>query len=237
MGNVAGSGGYFIAMPADKILASPLTLTGSIGVIAGKFVTRELLEKNAKVTFDSYQTHPGDNSSLFSSLNTMTKEQKQRALFILTDMYEMFKGKVANWRKLDANRSEELAQGKVYFGSAAKELGLVDQVGGLTQALEVAKQECSLSKKDRVQIEVFPRKTSLLRSILLPAENSEDPEGNIVGGFVSGMVGTLISPVVRVLSFVFEPLKTVLNFVNLSQKDNIMMYTDQTQAIDDVLLL
>lgn len=110
-------------------------------------------------------------------------------------------------------------------------------VGGLTQALEVAKQECSLSKKDRVQIEVFPRKTSLLRSILLPAENSEDSEGNIVGGFVSGMVGTLISPVVRVLSFVFEPLKTVLNFVNLSQKDNIMMYTDQTQAIDDVLLL
>jgi len=168
----------------------------------------------------------------------MTEEQKQRALFILTDMYEMFKGKVAIWRKLDANRSEELAQGKVYFGSAAKELGLVDQVGGLTQALEIAKQECSLSKKDRIQIEVFPRKTSLIRSILLPAENSEDPEGNIVVGLVSGMVGTLISPVVRVFSFVFEPLKAVLNFINLTQKENIMMYTEQTtQAIDDVLLL
>jgi len=236
MGNLAASGGYWISMPADKILASPLTLTGSIGVIFGKFVTREFWEKHAKVTFDVYQTHPGDHSSAFSSLDNFTDAQRKTNHIILSDLYNTFKNKVSASRKLDINRVEEIAQGKVYIGSQAKALGLVDQIGGLHQAIEVAKEECKIPKTERVQIEVFPPHKSPLQKLFKPPQNSEDAQAEIGStNFVSGVVSTVLSPIVNMISFVIAPVKSIFEFANLASKSDTAIYSTDAKIINDAL--
>jgi len=236
MSNMAASGGYWISMPADKILASPFTLTGSIGVIFGKFVTRELWEKHAKVTFDSYQTHTGDNSSAFSTLDKFTDSQRKSNHIILSDLYETFKRKVSESRKLDINKVEDIAQGKVYLGSQAKALGLVDQLGGLHQAIEAAKEECKIPKTERVQIELFPLYKSPLQKLLRPPQNSEEAQSeNGSVDFISGVVSTVLSPIVNAISFVISPVKNIFEFVNLASKSDTTMYSLDAKIVNDSL--
>ncbi len=143
MGNVAASGGYFIACPADVILALPATLTGSIGVYGGKLVVRDLLER-AGVTTGSVQR--GERALMFSGRRRFTDAERARFAATIDAVYDDFVGKVAAGRGLAVAAAEELARGRVWTGHDALAVGLVDQFGGLREAVGVARVRAGLGE-------------------------------------------------------------------------------------------
>lgn len=141
MGDVAASGGYFVAMGCDVIVAQPGTITGSIGVFGGKVVRRDLAEK-LHIAHDSVGV--GDNAEMFSSYRPYTEEQWALLDRWLDRIYDDFTAKVATGRHLDRDRVHEIARGRVWTGAQARELGLVDEFGGLPRALDIARRRADL---------------------------------------------------------------------------------------------
>ena len=151
MGNVAASGGYYVSCGADTVFADQTTITGSIGVIGGKLVTTGLWDKIG-VTWAPYAR--GANASLMSSMKPFDTAQRQLVTAQMEEVYKVFTGHVTDGRgKRLAKPVEELAGGRVYTGAQAKEIGLVDQLGGLTDALDYAAQTGSLTDWE---VRVFP---------------------------------------------------------------------------------
>src|SRR5690606_17623506 len=125
MGNLAASGGYFVSMAADVIVAQPGTLTGSIGVYGGKAVIGELLDKIGVTTETVAE---GANAAMFSVTRRFSEGQWERVNAWLDRIYEDFVGKVAAGRGLTKERAHELARGRVWTGADAAAHGLVDQI-------------------------------------------------------------------------------------------------------------
>ncbi len=157
MGNVAASGGYYIASGADKIVADPATLTGSIGVFAGKFVTAGLFDKLG-ITVDTLSY--GKDAGIDSNQAEFTPEQKAHFEAMLDDFYKTFVTRVADGRHLDPVKAEAIARGRVWTGTQAKERGLVDVLGGLDEAVRQAKQAAGLSADTPAVLRAFPDKNS-----------------------------------------------------------------------------
>jgi protease-4 len=155
MGNLAASGGYFVSASADKIVAQPGTLTGSIGVVAGKVITPEFWKKLG-VTWDAVQR--GQNADMWSSLTDYDKEEWQRFQTWLDRVYEDFTNKVATGRNLPLEKVLEIAKGRVWTGAEAKDLGLVDELGGMETALRLARQSAGIAADEAVRIEVLPKR-------------------------------------------------------------------------------
>src|SRR6516162_446825 len=132
MSDVAGSGGYYVAAAADKIVAQPATLTGSIGVLAGKMVVSDLFKKLG-VSTDSAQI--GANASMFSSASDFSPQAHSRLEAFLDETYRGFKDHVASGRHMTQEEVEEVAKGRVWSGEDAKARGLVDELGGNAVAL------------------------------------------------------------------------------------------------------
>jgi protease IV len=153
MSNVAGSGGYYIAAAADKIVAEPATLTGSIGVVGGKILLNGLSEKFG-VTWDAVQL--GRNAGIDSVVEDFTPAERERFEHSLDYVYEGFKDRVAQGRKLDAAAVEAVAKGRVWTGADAKSRGLVDALGGFDTALALAKSAAGISGESDVTLETFP---------------------------------------------------------------------------------
>ncbi|MBM7787609.1 signal peptide peptidase SppA [Tenggerimyces flavus] len=168
MGSAAASGGYFISMASDTIVAQPGTLTGSIGVFGGKAVVRGLLDR-VGVAFDSVSE--GAQAEMFSSYEKFTPAEWERLEEWLDRVYEDFTAKVADDRGLSRERVEEIARGRVWTGADAHSRGLVDELGGLERALDIA---CARSGLDRDEVEVrtVPR-LGFLERFRTP-ESSED---------------------------------------------------------------
>ena len=137
MGDVAGSGGYYIAMGAAKIFAEPGTLTGSIGVIGGKLVTGGLMQK---LGLRTEVISRGANSGAFSSDQPFTPGERKAWMALLQETYRQFVSKAAEGRKMPYSKLEVLAQGRVYSGRTAKSHGLVDELGTLHDAIAAAKK-------------------------------------------------------------------------------------------------
>jgi len=154
MGDVAGSGGYYVAAPADKIVAEPATLTGSIGVLAGKLVVSDLFQKLGMST-DSSQF--GANAAMFSSTSDFSARAHSRLEAFLDDTYRGFKDHVASGRHMTQGEVEEVAKGRVWSGEDAKARGLVDELGGRAVALRLAKEAAKLAPDAAVKLTVFPR--------------------------------------------------------------------------------
>ncbi|WP_336205925.1 signal peptide peptidase SppA [Nonomuraea sp. LPB2021202275-12-8] len=167
MGDLAASGGYFVSMAADVIVAQPGTLTGSIGVFGGKPVLAELLEK---IGINSELVSEGANAGMFSTSRAFSPEQWARINAWLDRIYDDFVGKVAQGRDLTPERAHELARGRVWTGADAQERGLVDELGGLEDALALARKRAGLS--DEAPVRAFPRLNPLER--LRGPESSED---------------------------------------------------------------
>ncbi|MCP4725554.1 MAG: signal peptide peptidase SppA [bacterium] len=157
MGDVAASGGYYIAADADRIIAQPGTLTGSIGVYGFKLVTKDLWEKLG-ITWDSYKT--SKNADAFSFIQDFTPEQLEKFQSGLDRVYEDFTGKVAGGRNIPIERVLEIAKGRVYTGDKALELGLVDAIGGFPEAIAMAKEAAGIPDDAPVDIKLFPRERS-----------------------------------------------------------------------------
>ena len=130
MGDVAASGGYYIAMGADKIFAAPGTITGSIGVVGGKLAIRGLYDKLG-ITTETIER--GRNSGIFGSSGKFTESQRAVVTEMMEDIYDQFTTKAAEGRKMPVEKLRELAGGRVYTGRQALENGLVDQLGTLAR--------------------------------------------------------------------------------------------------------
>ncbi len=160
MGNVAGSGGYYVAAPANKIVAEPATLTGSIGVLAGKLVVADLLKKIG-VSTDTAQF--GANAAMFGAASGFSPAARARLEAFLDATYQGFKDHVATGRHMTADAVEAVAQGRVWSGQEAKANGLVDALGGYEVALRLAKEAANIPAGAPVQLTVFPREAGLAR--------------------------------------------------------------------------
>jgi protease IV len=172
MGNYAASGGYYVSAGASKIVAQPSTITGSIGVVAVKMITRGLWNKLG-ITWDSVQT--ADNAAFWSNLERYDDEGWAGLQRWLDLVYADFKQRVAEGRGLAPEQVEALAKGRVWSGARAKELGLVDALGGLTTAISLAKQEAGIAAHAKIELRAFPRERSLLSRVLEgPPDNSDD---------------------------------------------------------------
>jgi len=168
MGDVAASGGYFVSMGADQIVAEPATLTGSIGVLAGKQVVEGLVER---LGIGHDHVAEGRHALMFSTLRAFSDADWDHLNAWLDRIYDDFTAKVAAGRRLSADRLDSLARGRVWTGADAKEHGLVDEIGGLRAALELATDRAGLAAD--IEPRIYPRVSMIAR--LRPAQSSEDP--------------------------------------------------------------
>ncbi|MBM4257696.1 MAG: signal peptide peptidase SppA [Deltaproteobacteria bacterium] len=164
MGNVAGSGGYFVAMAADKIVAQPGTITGSIGVLSGKMLTNKFWDK-VGVSWD--EVHTTENALLWTSRHDYSPAQWTQFEASLDRIYDDFTSKAAQGRNLPKEKILAAAKGRIWTGEDAKTLGLVDELGGLSLALHLAKEAAGITADTDVQLEVFPREKPSLRQVLM----------------------------------------------------------------------
>jgi protease-4 len=162
MGDIAASGGYYIAAPATRILASPLTITGSIGIFYGKADVTELLHKIG-VNVEVYKTAArADAESVF---RPFTEEEHHELESKVAQFYDVFVSRVAEGRKMTKAAVDRVGQGRVWTGEQAKERGLIDELGGIRQALYEARQLGHLPE-DAPIVELPKIPTSLLGQLL-----------------------------------------------------------------------
>ncbi|MGE3623339.1 MAG: signal peptide peptidase SppA [Bdellovibrionales bacterium] len=153
MANVAASGGYWVAMNADNITAQPGTLTGSIGVVAGKFVAAGLMEKIG-VSWDTLST--GGNAGMWSLTKGFTPAQRERMTVFIDDTYRSFVEGVSKAREIPMEKMPSVAKGRVFTGAQAVKLGLVDQLGGYAVTLAELRKKLELAPDDVVEVQIFP---------------------------------------------------------------------------------
>ncbi len=189
MGDVAASGGYFISMAADAIVAQPGTVTGSIGVLSGKPVLADLLGR-AGVTTDSVAE--GAHSAMFTTSRPFSEDEWALVNHWLDHIYADFTGKVAAGRGLSGDRVHELARGRVWTGADALANELVDELGGLDRAADVARTRAGLPPAAPVRI--YPRVRPLDR---LRAPASSDSRPAAPAGLAAGLLAESWGPVWR----------------------------------------
>ena len=173
MGNLAGSGGYFVAMGADKIVAQPGTITASIGVLGGKLLTKGFWDK-VGVSYD--EVHTSDNGTMFTAAQDYTPKEWAKFQQWLDRVYVDFTSKVAEGRKLPKEKVLEIAKGRIWTGEDALRLGLVDALGGFDVALKLAKEAAKIPVGDDVNLVVFPRKKSFFETLTQKMPDNSEPD-------------------------------------------------------------
>ena len=162
MGNYAASGGYFIALPGDKIIAEPSTITGSIGVLGGKMVLNGLWQK-LDINWEALRF--GSNAGILSMNTGFSESEKDIFNKSLDNVYEDFTLKVSQARKIDAAKMDELARGRIWTGSGALKNGLIDDIGGFNKALGIAKELAGIKQEDKFTIAYYPNQKTLQEKI------------------------------------------------------------------------
>jgi protease-4 len=170
MSDVAASGGYYISMPATAIVAEPATLTGSIGVVMLKFVIDGTLKK---LGMNMEGVKDGRFADLYSPVKPFTPEERAKIQEQMQATYDTFVEKAAQGRSTTPEKIDAMAQGRVWTGAQAKQLGLVDELGGLQRALAVAKQRAKLSPDSEVELVIYPGKKSFYDLVRDPFGASE----------------------------------------------------------------
>ncbi|HVG62968.1 MAG TPA: S49 family peptidase, partial [Hyalangium sp.] len=176
MATYAASGGYFVSMDADKIVAQPGTLTGSIGVFGGKLVTADFWSKLG-INWETLAF--GKDATMYNTDSDFTPEQLAKNEAMLDRIYLDFTEKAAKGRNLPLEQIQSVAKGRVWTGEDALAHKLVDALGGFPKALELAREAAKLPKDAEVRVQVFPRKkqpAEVLSELLGggEGENSED---------------------------------------------------------------
>jgi len=198
MGDVAASGGYYVAMPAHAIVAQPGTLTGSIGVVVGKFALGGTMEKLG-VNVDGVES--GKYAGMLSPVRPYTADERARVMEQMQATYDTFVEKAAQARATTPEKIDAIAQGRVWTGRQARDLGLVDELGGLWDAIAIAKQRAKIDAGRHVELDVYPRSRSLYELVA-------NPFGSASMARTAGPLGALFAdPRARAL----ESLATRLN--------------------------
>jgi protease-4 len=167
MGDVAASGGYYIAMGSDRIFAEPGTLTGSIGVVGGKLSLGGLYDKIGMTT--SVITR-GKNAGIFSTTTAFSDSERETMQKMLNEIYKQFTEKAAAGRKMDVAVLEKLARGRVYTGRQALKIGLVDELGTLDDAVKKAVEMAGLKPEDKIERLHLPKAVSPFEALLGPID-------------------------------------------------------------------
>lgn len=188
MGSTAASGGYFISLGCDKVLADPATITGSIGVFGGKFVFKELLEK-LDITVSALNI--GKNAGILSPVSDFSPEQERFFNQSLDRIYRDFTQKTAERRRLSAEEIDKVARGRVFTGDQAVKNGLIDQTGGVFDAFEIAAQTAGL--QEPYHIVEFPSRPSRIEMLigLLNSDTAVYFRKNVLNRGVFSSVKTL----------------------------------------------
>ena len=163
MSNYAASGGYYMAMGTDVIVAQPTTITGSIGIFAAWFNVDNFLKNTLGITQDHVNTHA--NSNFMTSAGALTDFQKSVVQNSVNKGYLSFTTKAAAGRKMTLQRLQSLAGGRVWTGAQAKQVGLVDELGGLDKAIEIAAAKAKL-KPGTYKVAVYPKAKSFVDELL-----------------------------------------------------------------------
>lgn len=171
MSDVAGSGGYFVALPGNKIFAQPGSITTSIGVFGGKLNVKGLYDKLG-ISFG--RVEKGDNASMFWPYQNYEPAERERFRAALDRIYMDFSTKVAEARGMEWAAVDAVGRGRVFTGAQAKERGLIDELGGLEEAVAALKELAKIPAEDKVRLEVFPKPSSTIELLL--------ERGNVDGG-------------------------------------------------------
>jgi protease-4 len=167
MGDVAASGGYWISMSADKIIADPGTITGSIGVVFGKMNISGLYDL---IGLSTDRLYTSENATFLSEQTSFTPQQKETVQKFMYEIYDNFTKGVAEGRKMKVEDVDKIGRGHVWTGKQAKELGLVDELGDFDRALEVAKQLAKIDPKETVTIVRYPEEKTFWQTIFSTGE-------------------------------------------------------------------
>ncbi len=162
--DVAGSGGYYIACAGRYVFASESSLTGSIGVMGGKFVIKDLLDKLG-IHVEVFER--GQHSGLFSPFETFSESQRERFSNLLEDTYDTFLNRVSESRGMSQEEVEAVAGGRTFTGKQAMEKNLINETGGLQKAIEHARKLSGIDEDEEVEVLNLPKPQSLLDAILL----------------------------------------------------------------------
>ncbi|HEX4462320.1 MAG TPA: signal peptide peptidase SppA, partial [Polyangia bacterium] len=197
LGDVAASGGYFIASACSRIFAQPSTLTGSIGIFTGKFDVSGLAHKLG-VSFESYER--GTHAAMDSMWRLYTDEERALILEKLRYFYGRFLAQVARGRKLTTGEVDAVGRGHIWSGEAGRAHGLVDEYGGLMDAIAEAKQRAGLSDRARVKLQAMPDDTTVLSELLQlfgiggerATTSGEDLVSRVLAPALRGIPGSLL---------------------------------------------
>ena len=162
MSDLAASGGYYIAMPGQVIVAQPGTLTGSIGIYTGKLAIGGTL---AKLGINHDKVISGANADIYSPFEPFSATQRAKVDEVIHDFYGDFVAKVATARHTTPEKIDAVAQGRVWTGEQAKAVGLVDELGGLDTAVRIAKQRANIPADEDVEIVVYPPRRSFYEAL------------------------------------------------------------------------
>lgn len=163
MGDLAGSGGYFVAMDADQIIAHPGTITASIGVVGGKFLSSGFWDKLG-ISWDHVASSA--NATIWTGLEDYSEQEWERFQAWLDRVYVDFTSKVADGRNLPEEQVLEIAKGRIWSGEDGKALGLVDHLGGFTKAVAVAKEAAGIAPDEPVELRLYPRPKRPIQHLL-----------------------------------------------------------------------
>jgi len=158
MSDLAASGGYWISMGGDEIFAQPQTLTGSIGVIFGKFNFAGFYKK---IGITAERLTKGERADIFSTFRGFTPQERKMIREEIWSIYDEFLTKVAKARKMTKEKVNEIGRGRVWTGNQALKLGLVDHLGGLTDAIKRAKELAKIPAEEEVKLVIWPKRISL----------------------------------------------------------------------------
>jgi protease IV len=186
MGNVAASGGYYIACQADSIFAMPNTITGSIGVFTMMFNVSNLMKNKLGVTFDGVRNTP--YADFPSGVRTLTEDERARMQAQVNNIYDIFKSRVAAGRKMTVENVDSIAQGRVWTGTDALAIGLVDGLGDLDRAILSASR---LAKLKDYQVTTYPEPTDRLEMFFKKINDNDASAEAMKAAIQKEMIGEL----------------------------------------------
>jgi protease-4 len=192
LSDIAASGGYYIAAAADRIVAAPGTLTGSIGVVGGKVAVGEAL---GKVGVHTDVVSKGKNAGWLSMQEPFTAGEREAFMATMKEVYRLFTSKVAAGRKLDQATVEKLAEGRVFTGRQAKANGLVDRLGTLDDAIDEAKKLAGIDADEAIDRVLLPEPRSLFDDLLGATATGGDPVARMASalGTTTAIRGLLLA--------------------------------------------
>jgi len=206
MGNVAGSGGYFVAMGAEHIIAQPSTITGSIGVVYGKFVTDEFWNE---LGINWREIATSENATMWSSLTPYNEHTEERLNSWLDHVYDDFTAKAAEGRGMTQEEIHEVARGRIWSGRDALELGLIDEVGGFLTAINRVRTLLELDEDASINIKQYPPKKTLIEQLMDSGPSSSERAATVQA------FKTTVAPL--------QPLLQTLHYIHMNPADRALM--------------